>query len=72
MATSRKNLPNKSSPEISKDLSFEEETVIRLNKGIANIDMVLERKSKNPEILARLEQMEREIMARAKDKGIIK
>ncbi len=69
VATSKKILP---SSETSELLSFQEEAVVRLNKGIGiDLDKPLKRKSNNPEIVARLEQLEREIIARARAKGII-
>lgn len=69
MATSKKILPSSDTSEL---LTFQEEAIVRLNKGMGvDLDKPLKRKSSNPEILARLEQLEREIIARARAKGIL-
>lgn len=67
MATS-KNAPlhRASTSHDGKGLSPQEEAVLRIKKGISGADdEVLERKTKDPELLARLLELERAIIKKA-------
>lgn len=71
VAIAKKSEPTcQRSNETSDHLSDQEETILRLRKDIKpEADIPLKRKSNNPMILARLEQLEREIIEKAR--GII-
>lgn len=66
MAKAKKNMPWKHLPKEA--VAAEEKKYLN---GEIEEDQVLEKKTKDPELLARLEQLEREIMQRARSKGFI-
>ncbi len=72
MAITKKTEAPTRSIEIIDHLSEQEETILRFNGGVeVKADIHLKRKTRVPALLARLEQLEREIIERAKTKGII-
>ncbi len=57
-------------PSSNKALGFDSEPLSE-SANEEKKDIILEKKTKNPALLARLEQLEREIIGRAKKQGFI-
>ncbi len=68
MATSKKAPSNQIDFHDELSLSPQEEQVLRMHEGVTFKEEILERKTKDPELLARLLELEQAIYRRAKSR----